>query len=298
MESITPKYSKVQVWLECSASCNEVAKSLNQAVVYLTNAIHFNQTIKVAVKYSNFGPDSNTIGNCTPNLLMDTNDGFIQKPSALLRQTNSIHVDIDMVINLNANQKGQHLEEVICHELLHGLGFVSAVGTSLFGSPLTYVFNEGLTYIMDRYILHHGLKLSSSLKDSGLNQLMKDATIEGTLVFTTGRKIIPLETSLSPFQLGSSVSHLSHAKYDNSRDLLMTHRISGNNNLAAYIKANGKWLTSPYGPDTLAILQTIGYTLNPNPSLVNAYSATPSIQPSCLIFSLFYLLSYFYFFMM
>ncbi|KAJ9087728.1 hypothetical protein DSO57_1030393 [Entomophthora muscae] len=259
MESITPKYSKVQVWLECSASCNEVAKSLNQAVVYLTNAIHFNQTIKVAVKYSNFGPDSNTIGNCTPNLLIDTNDGFIQKPSALLRQTNSIHADIDM---------GQHLE-VICHELLHGLGFVSAVGTSLFGNPLTYVFNEGLTYIMDRYILHHGLKLSSSPKGSGLKQVMKDATVEGTLVFTTGSKIIPLETSLSPFQLGSSVSHLSHAKYDNSRDLLMTHRISGNNNLAAYIKANGKWLTSPYGPDTLAILQTIGYTLNPNPSLKN-----------------------------
>ncbi|KAH8554599.1 hypothetical protein BGW37DRAFT_203741 [Umbelopsis sp. PMI_123] len=67
-----------------------------------------------------------------------------------------------------------------------------------------------------------------------------------------------LETSLNPFDMGSSLSHFDNSIYDNSDDYLMVYQADPGLNIQQYVTKRGG---GPVGPKLLLILQTLGYDL-------------------------------------
>ncbi|KAL1924419.1 uncharacterized protein VTP21DRAFT_7454 [Calcarisporiella thermophila] len=81
-----------------------------------------------------------------------------------------------------------------------------------------------------------------------------------------GGQQVLLETSLSPFRRGSSVSHVDKQSHLNTRDRLM--RFSGDG--LPFNQAIRRF-GNPIGPELTAVLNTIGYTVEPasNQTIVN-----------------------------
>ncbi|KAJ9063189.1 hypothetical protein DSO57_1002489 [Entomophthora muscae] len=96
-----------------------------------------------------------------------------------------------------------------------------------------------------------------------LNALLTTSTPNMPIYFNASNKIIQLDTSLSPFKSGSSLVHLLNPP---RRDALLT-RSSRHSHFEVLLLNNPDWAQSPYGPQTLAILETLGYSINPNPNL-------------------------------
>ncbi|KAI9292798.1 hypothetical protein K502DRAFT_351624, partial [Neoconidiobolus thromboides FSU 785] len=115
--------------------------------------------------------------------------------------------------------------------------------------------------------LKEGSKLGNIAKD-----LTKQVTIKDNLFFQINKDtLITLETSLVPYAPGSSISHLDKSKYLNTADSLMCYRME-DKDIYEVMKSIGTWNTAPYGPNTLAILEAMGYTLTKNPSQEHSYN--------------------------
>ncbi|CAG8724278.1 6835_t:CDS:2, partial [Ambispora leptoticha] len=114
---------------------------------------------------------------------------------------------------------------------------------------------------------------------SGTNNL-KDAVI--------------LETSLKPYQQGSSISHVSYTKYTNTSDFLMRFLQDRGVSLEDAILAGGNYSGGPIGPNLKLVLETLGYATqdNPNPyrplpanSTTNTLTSTSDAPMSNLFYS-------------
>lgn len=73
-----------------------------------------------------------------------------------------------------------------------------------------------------------------------------------------------LETSLHPFQPGSSISHVSYADYTYTPDFLM--RFMQDRGLTLQEAVNRSGWTSPIGPLLLRVLEELGYATIKNPN--------------------------------
>ncbi|ORX88708.1 hypothetical protein K493DRAFT_306400 [Basidiobolus meristosporus CBS 931.73] len=96
------------------------------------------------------------------------------------------------------------------------------------------------------------------------------ATTGKTLAFlpkniTGAEKPVILETSLSPYAQGSSVSHVDFKTYSNTPDFLMRYMEDRGVSLETTVYKTGNNPGGAVGPQVSLILQSLGYTINPNP---------------------------------
>ncbi|KXN71618.1 hypothetical protein CONCODRAFT_78246 [Conidiobolus coronatus NRRL 28638] len=144
-------------------------------------------------------------------------------------------------------------------------------------SSVTDVINGYLVDNKDR-IFRSKEEAFKNFVDSSQYQVAKDllntAQTEGSMefVFNTTSKTpfssLVLETSLKPYAPSSSISHASAKNYLNTKEFLMKHEMSSGNSLSKLVSSvgSGSWDTAPYGPGLIAVLETIGYPTNQNPS--------------------------------
>ena len=79
--------------------------------------------------------------------------------------------------------------------------------------------------------------------------------------------VVVLETSLKPFQPGSSISHVDYATYTNSPDFLMRFMQDRGVTLAESVLRSGG--QGPIGPKLMRILQQLGYAIPQLPSITS-----------------------------
>ncbi|KAK9766399.1 hypothetical protein K7432_004538 [Basidiobolus ranarum] len=99
--------------------------------------------------------------------------------------------------------------------------------------------------------------------------LLKAVTQPKTIAFlpknANGPKdLIFLETSIRRFTQGSSLCHLDYRSNLNSPDFVMKYK-SGPGSIQAKLNQVKLGKYSPLGPKLIDILETLGYTINPNP---------------------------------
>ncbi|KAG9286285.1 hypothetical protein G9A89_014271 [Geosiphon pyriformis] len=82
-----------------------------------------------------------------------------------------------------------------------------------------------------------------------------------------------LETSLDPYQQGSSISHVDYKTYTNTSDFLMRYLQDRGVSLQDAILAGGNYKGGPIGPKLKMVLETLGYATQDNP---NPYKPLPS----------------------
>ncbi|KAJ9056128.1 hypothetical protein DSO57_1036222 [Entomophthora muscae] len=311
-EMLTPEGSGVEFKLHCEASrgvCDWVLGTFASAASHVGNAIEFQVPVRVLVnfysfcdKYNECHPKEPVIGLSRPSRFYPlSKEGQVRMyPQALMRQIYGELDDahpFDIVMAMNADSfpnPTTPMIEVLSHELIHGLGFVSSLVQSEAGVlPWPNSSDTRLTYTefaMDEYLFdaRTNLPLSSLTSQLPLKNASADighyieelATHHGYFELRVDNLSIPLETSLRPFRIGSSVSHLDSDTYAQTQDVLMIYRINKGKTVREYIRSHSKWNTAPYGPHTLKVMQAMGYTLNPSPSLRMAYShAIPNPNP-------------------
>ncbi|KAK9768020.1 hypothetical protein K7432_001657 [Basidiobolus ranarum] len=110
--------------------------------------------------------------------------------------------------------------------------------------------------------------LSPQAKDAG--RILNLSTTGKTLAFlpknTTGSNTpIILETTLNPYVQGSSISHFDFKTYSNTADFLMRYMEDRGVSLKTSIDKTGGYIGGPVGPQLGFVLQSLGYTINPNP---------------------------------
>lgn len=116
-------------------------------------------------------------------------------------------------------------------------------------------------------------------------QVFKLSTTAGSLAFVTNNKArMTLETSLNPYQPGSSVSHADLKTFSDTSDFLMRFRVDPGTSLADAVN-RGKG--GPLGPLLLGVLESLGYATkaNPNPlfKVRQGGWAHASVTPSLLV---------------
>lgn len=98
--------------------------------------------------------------------------------------------------------------------------------------------------------------------------------------------IIPLESSLSPFQVGSSIMHVDSRKYGRTPDFLMQWQTQPGRTLQTWVQDNGNFKGGPIGPTLMTILETLGFSINENPVPINragAENAADSVRCDYLV---------------
>ncbi|KAI9297748.1 hypothetical protein K502DRAFT_323133 [Neoconidiobolus thromboides FSU 785] len=127
-------------------------------------------------------------------------------------------------------------------------------------------------------------------------KLLSIASTANTLGFQLGKEvstasngILQLETSLKPFAIGSSISHVSKSAYSNTEEFLMRYELAPGVSLNSEVSSLGTWGSEPYGPGLVAVLSKMGYPTNDNPNpIVKAQNPSGSISlftqsNSCII---------------
>ncbi|CAG8530805.1 566_t:CDS:2 [Acaulospora colombiana] len=117
--------------------------------------------------------------------------------------------------------------------------------------------NEKFTNVQEIYT-----KFKSSSQYNLALEMMNNSVTPLTLGFlpTGGTKssdCIVLETSLHPYEQGSSVSHVSIVTYNSTSDFLMTYLAQRGQNMSSLIDSHGNY-KSPIGPELLLFFNTIG----------------------------------------
>ncbi|CAG8447892.1 10892_t:CDS:2 [Scutellospora calospora] len=183
-------------------------------------------------------------------------------------------------------------EYIVTHEFLHGLGFGSSWRTyfSNINILTPMPIDDGMTFVgfmeteFDRYMtvqqngtsvpmtsLTKQLNSIFSSKNSGTvnfagtpqfklaQQLLTAASTPSTMNFVTNSKDkILLETSINPFQDGSSVSHVDSKTFTTNSDFLMMFAAKDGITLDDVAKMNGDPTGTGIGPKTLNALETLG----------------------------------------
>ncbi|KAK9710617.1 hypothetical protein K7432_008321 [Basidiobolus ranarum] len=132
------------------------------------------------------------------------------------------------------------------------------------------------------------------------SRICKLATTPQSLAFVprnaTMNEPIILETSLSPYIPGSSISHFDFRKFTNSPDFLMRFMEDRGVSLEEDVIRGGNYVGGPIGPQLTSILETLGYTINPNPKPLSEFvskvsSPSTSGEGGVCVPYLFYLLT-------
>ncbi|KAG5463131.1 MAG: hypothetical protein BJ554DRAFT_1571 [Olpidium bornovanus] len=115
---------------------------------------------------------------------------------------------------------------------------------------------------------------ASDIFKTNAGEMFRLSTTAQSLAFVTaGKQKLSLETSLSPYQPGSSVSHADLKTFSDTR-----FRVDPGVSLAdAVQKGEG----GPLGPTLLGVLESLGYATkaNPNPIFRVRSSANPTAAP-------------------
>jgi hypothetical protein len=118
-------------------------------------------------------------------------------------------------------------------------------------------------------------KKLNKIQASSLSELIKSPDFEetkemgklstepGSLGIDLEDETIILETSLKPFQPGSSISHVSYANYTHTPDFLMRFMQDRGLTLEEAVRRGGG--ERPIGPLLLRIFEEIGYSTTENP---------------------------------
>ncbi|CAJ0879198.1 8860_t:CDS:2 [Entrophospora sp. SA101] len=159
------------------------------------------------------------------------------------------------------------------HEFIHGLGFVSI------WDPSPYFVTVNTTELLNKFA-PKGTKFDSeddfyakfqnSAQYKIATDMLKYATTPLSFVNNTANdQLFYLETSLNPYQPGSSVSHVSQALYLKSIEFLMSYQEPQGKTLKDVIKNGGNYVGGSIGPKFLSILESLGYATadNPNPEI-------------------------------
>ncbi|RIB04525.1 hypothetical protein C2G38_2283849 [Gigaspora rosea] len=200
--------------------------------------------------------------------------------------------------NIRADQVD--LEMVILHELIHGLGFLTSLNDYMHDTPqeltpyvIGIINTSGSNYhfigaTFDKYmsVVPTGQSVSDIIKQMDVfsdvqyaNQdnftttflsspqynlatdLFSKAINPNSLTLLSGDDTIFLETSLTPFNSKSSISHFSYQKHTNTSDFLMRFAIERGKTLKQYVKMGGNYANGPIGPKLRAFLKSLGYTI-------------------------------------
>lgn len=155
----------------------------------------------------------------------------------------------------------------------------------MFTSALESVFDQYLVSLSDmqhtsniarkfnRYKLQAAIPLADGLQQSSLWDEAKAMYELGTKAQSLGfvapndsSVMLVLETGLSPFQSGSSISHVDYAMYGDSADFLMRYMQDRGLTLEQAMARSGS--SSPIGPKLRKVLKTLGYqTIDYQPKL-------------------------------
>ncbi|ORX88400.1 hypothetical protein K493DRAFT_341321 [Basidiobolus meristosporus CBS 931.73] len=127
-------------------------------------------------------------------------------------------------------------------------------------------------------VFHHeeefSKTFSSSTQSKEATRMLHLSTTGKTLAFfpknTTGSNTpIILETSLNPYVQGSSISHFDFKTYSNTADFLMRYMEDRGVSLRTSIERTGTYIGGPVGPQLGLVLQSLGYSINPNPKPIS-----------------------------
>ncbi|RIB20978.1 hypothetical protein C2G38_2140878 [Gigaspora rosea] len=201
-------------------------------------------------------------------------------------------------------KQGQNdFEYIVTHEFLHGLGFgsswrnyfsadiltplpvdngasfggfmetrfdkfmfVKQNGTFVPMSSLTKQLNNFFTNKKFSNNIDTSRQFTNSPQFALTKQLFTAASTPSSMNFVTNSNDqILLETSLKPFQEGSSVSHVDQSFMQNG-EFLMTFAARDGITLDDIAQKNGISNSAGIGPKTLNALATLGYTIQDNPN--------------------------------
>ncbi|KAI0243467.1 hypothetical protein L0F63_006819, partial [Massospora cicadina] len=102
--------------------------------------------------------------------------------------------------------------------------------------------------------------------------VLKAATTSGAMGFQLGKQTdtatngtLILETGLTPFSVGSSISHVAYKTYSNTKEFLMRYEMASGSSLSSLVRSLDSWGSEPYGPAVVAVLEKMGYSTNENP---------------------------------
>ncbi len=259
------------------------------------------------------GTSDGLLGNAAPSAFMSFSQSWADAeyvyPSALAKQLNatwaSVQPDISARFNADVRwwfgsgriKKNQYdFTQVLVHELLHGMGFISSwfawisqdsllpapVKTDLNGMvsglSLPYIFNKYMwDNIHDVPMHRHAMTLQSALETIPANEyqkwtsaytsssasliakdLMRVVTSDRGLVFKTKHNVDVLLNTPSTYSKGSSISHLDLASAEGTEDWLM--RPKALMGVAMHELPHLQDGFGILGPRNLAILSTLGYT--------------------------------------
>ncbi|CAG8584419.1 5156_t:CDS:1, partial [Diversispora eburnea] len=170
-----------------------------------------------------------------------------------------------------------------------------------FGGDNDSQFEGFQEYIFDKYVkfIRNGAESTSTVYTSHLNESVPigtsfdtnleftnqvkssqqweyaefaliSATTNDSLTFTPAegtshKEVIYLESSINPYLLGSSISHISLI-YESTPDFLMKYIFNPGESLEYLVQRSGNY-SSPIGPRILSILESMGYETDayPNP---------------------------------
>jgi hypothetical protein len=92
--------------------------------------------------------------------------------------------------------------------------------------------------------------------------------------------IIPLETALPAFTVGSSLVHMDGMTFTSSADFLMRYQQLPGESVSETIKSAGDFVGGPFGPNLIRVLETLGYPINNRPVKIKAQVNGASVRTS------------------
>ncbi|KAJ9072410.1 hypothetical protein DSO57_1027809 [Entomophthora muscae] len=217
-------------------------------------------------------------------------DGTIEKYDIYI-SLNSQH-KFQMAGKVNFTSEEYSLASVVAHELLHGLGFLCSFGGLDFEQNLVKPHHEiddndqlrftetifdshlyiretekPLSSIIDR--LNSLPKITKPQNESALlyppyiepiSELSTLLTTPNSIYFLTNdNSRVYIETGLKQYSPGSTLKHLDQSYFFAKDYTMIQHatRGEGIDSISSYLG----WYTAPYGPLTIEVLATLGYTV-------------------------------------
>lgn len=313
------------------STCAKVEHALPLLDTFVENALRL-KPIRIRAVFESFcrsaaGCKPTEVGNCVTSQyisVQEDNQTFLY-PQALYRQLPHRKAQLknhDMLININADhdfyfprdyprqqaQRQVSFLDSLAHELVHGLGFMTALGEYLPGLISSYpknfinrslsgkqiVSSKEIHFFLsafDQHIVVASKQTSLSYYANKLKNLVpvSNTTLQSLkssihryphhAIFSTLTQIVntphdiyfftacgrKVELAADLFALGAAPSHVDYAKYAGSRDHIMRYSQTAGTGIHTLFSKHPAWLTSPFGEDTLAVLATLGYALNPKP---------------------------------
>ncbi|KAJ9069250.1 hypothetical protein DSO57_1020337 [Entomophthora muscae] len=213
-------------------------------------------------------------------------------PKALCKQIGTCSNDdqADFTVFINKDQPfyfasdfgekevGSSAIDTLAHEFLHGMGFSDCIISGFCNANVVPFFKKSaghyentatIKFFSSSFVDHIPLGDATSdkaqLTDYHLDiakQIEDKVTKRGKLYFKTLKGNEVLLDTKGEFTPGKSISHLDLG-YKLTREELMIKNTGFGKGI--HNMEFDRWLTSPFGPLTLEILETIGYQLNPKP---------------------------------